>query len=403
MFLLFTCFVSAAWSQENLIYLYGEVETFENNYKGYIRWGDEEVFCFDYFNATKLDNPNDKNYLRFNIDQKQGTSWLEGIDWDIRSIWKDQRPTIRHEFNCEFGDIQSFEIQGDKKVRLKLRNGVELNVGGSGYNDIGTIVSILDEDLGEVKLRWNKIKKITFSLPADNNGPTFGKPIYGKVNTHRKGSFTGFVQWDKDERVENDLLDGKSNDGEVSIAFGKIDKIVKKDEGSSVSLNSGRQFYLTGSNDVNKSNRGIVVYGEGVGEIIVPWKSFVSLEIDKNITPHLDTSRNEPAKHLEGQVFLYDNSMVTGKIIYDLDEAWQFETLEGEDDHIRYRIPFKNIKSIRPKNYDYSLVTLKNNDAILLGKLRDVSDENDGLLVILSEKDEPQYVAWDQISEIIFN
>jgi len=388
-------------AEDNSIYLHGEVETFENTYKGYIRWGKEEVFCFDYFNASKLETQYNKEYLK--SVENQNTSWLDDIDWDISSIWEDKRSSLRHEFNCEFGDIRSVEVLGENKVKLRLKNGVLLKVGGSGYNDIGTTINIIDEDLGEVKLRWNKIKRITFSSLRDRQGPTFGKPIYGKVNTYRKGSFTGYVQWDRDERVHQDLLDGKSRDGEVAIAFGKISKIEKGRNGSKVSLNSGREFYLTGSNDVNGGNRGVVVYVDGVGEIIVPWKSFLSLDIVEEKDKAMDVSQYKNIKQMEGKVFLYDNSSVSGKIIYDLDETWQFETLEGEDDHIKYRIPFKNIKSIKPKNYDYSLVTLKNNESFLLGRLRDVSDDNDGLLVISRSNTEPKFVAWDEISEIVFN
>ncbi len=386
-------------AQDKSIYIYGEVETINNNYKGFIRWGDEEVFWFDYFNGTKLENGYYHKHAK--KDKKDEDSWFD-INLDIRSIWEDRKSSVEHVFSCEFGEIKSMNILGRSKVKLELHNGEFINVGG-GSNDFGETIVVLDEEIGEVKLRWNKITKVKFLRGSKSNGEIFGKALYGKVNTFRKGSFTGYIQWDKDERVSEDLLDGDNRDGDVSIAFGKISNIRKERNGCAIELNSGRNFFLTGSNDVNSGNRGILVYQEGIGEVEIPWKSFSSLELFDQIKNPLDVQKYSSPDMLEGKVYLYDNSVLEGKIIYDLDETWEFESLDGDDDEIKYKIPFRNIKRIKPKNYDYSMVTFRNQETLLLGKARDISDRNGGLLVIEEKQNDPQYVAWEEISEIVFN
>lgn len=396
---LFTSLPLKAQDDDRSMLMYGTIETIDNTYKGYLRWGKEEVFWFDFFNASKINN----DYYRKNINEKEDrkSAWYE-IDWSISSIWEDKRSGISHEFSCQFGNIKELIITGSERARVLLKNGVEIGVNGSGYNDMGGSISIIDEEIGKVNVRWSKINKIVFESGSKSNGKTHGNALFGTVNTYRKGSFTGFVQWDLDERVSTDLLDGDNNDGDVSIAFGKITSIDKYRNGSKVKLKSGREFYLTGSNDVNSENRGIIVIMEDIGEVKIPWNSFESVTFSNPEKKMFSYDDFKAPSGIEGAVYLHDNKSISGKIIYDIDEVWEFETLEGDDDDIAYRIPFRNIKNIEPKNYAYSLVTLKNNNKLLLGGGRDVSDKNDGMLVLKEGTKDPEFIQWGKISEIVF-
>jgi hypothetical protein len=91
----------------------------------------------------------------------------------------------------------------------------------------------------------------------------------------------------------------------------------------------------------------------------------------------------------------------TGAIIFDLDESFDYEVLNGEIDDNEYIIPFRNISSITPKNYNYSEVILKNGEKLVLGDSQDVSDENEGLVVLTG--DDPIYIPWKKIAKINFN
>ena len=106
---------------------------------------------------------------------------------------------------------------------------------------------------------------------------------------------------------------------------------------------------------------------------------------------------------LSGTVVTVDGDEYQGLLVYDLDEAWEFEILDGRDDNVEFDIPFMNVKSIVPKNYNYSLVTLKNGETLLIGDERDVTDSNDGVLIFTSKNGEPTYVKWSKIDEIIFD
>ena len=81
--------------------------------------------------------------------------------------------------------------------------------------------------------------------------------------------------------------------------------------------------------------------------------------------------------------------------------VWNF--LQGKDDDVEYIIPMESIKSIRPRNYDNSEIVLKNGTELMLGESRDVSEDNDGVLVFTSANGDPKYIAWEDVKEITFN
>ena len=84
------------------------------------------------------------------------------------------------------------------------------------------------------------------------------------------GDFEGYVMWDKEECLSTDLLDGESEDGDLSIEMGRIASIEPRGRSSSiVILDDGRKLRLRGSNDVDDDNRGIMIEDERYGKITV--------------------------------------------------------------------------------------------------------------------------------------
>ncbi len=386
-----------AQNTEGLIY--GKVYTGDNVYLGQLRWGKEEAFWNDHFNASKTSNKNN-DYRPRNRDSDDG-SW-SNFDWSFSSIW-DNKSSKTHQFVTQFGDIKIIENYGGQAL-LTLKDGTEVMVNGSGYNDLSPSVRVLDGELGEVSIKWSRVEKVEFLPTPANLKPTMGIGLFGTVNVYRKGDLTGYIQWDHDERLSTDKLDGDTRDGDLSISFSKIRSIESGRGGSDVELLDGRKFYLTGSNDVNSENRGIIITIEGVGKVDVPWKVFNSVRFDPNAnsTGASYVSYKVP-RRLSGTVHTYDDDRLRGRIVFDLDEALDIEFLEGKDDELEYRIPFRNIKSIRPKNYNYSQIELRNGGTILLGDGRDVSDSNDGILVFTRENAEPEYISWKKVSKIVFD
>jgi hypothetical protein len=323
------------------------------------------------------------------------------FDWDILSIWENK--STLHQFGCQFGDIKSLEILNNSNVRLRFKNGMQIEVNGDGYNDIDTKIQVLDKDLGWTSLKWEKVTKVEFSSIPVGTSILATQPLYGIVETNRNERFQGFIQWDHDERVGSDKLDGDSDDGKVAIAFSEIASIEKSGGGSEVVFKSGKQVRLTGSNDVDSDNRGIIVLQPGKGMIDIPWSSFKKVTFDKapNSGPTYESFVSP--KPLVGKVILFDGNNISGTMIFDLDETLDVETLEGKDNEIEYTIPFRNIKSIKPKNADYSIVELKNGETLLLGEGRDVSENNDGVIILIKGQKEPKHLRWRNIEQIIFN
>jgi len=382
-------------------FIYGEVSTIDGNkYEGQIRWGKEEAYWHDIFNATKTSNEHFK-YLS-SSEKKDATQRDWGsIDWRIISIWSDEYSNVLHQFSCRFGDISSIEVTGRNRLMLTLKDDSYMELSG-GSNDVGTSVHVMDSELGEVKIRWDRIDRVVFKETPKKLSERFGKPLYGEVETRQNGKFEGYIQWDHDERMSQDKLDGKSKEGNMSIAFEKIAKIRNEGNSSYVELQSGRSMMISGTNDVNTGNRGIIVSMDEVGRVDIPWNEFkeVTFEESKG-SGQSYRSYGKPSK-LEGKVVTQAEVEYTGIIVFDIDEALDIELIQGKDDQVEYIIPIRNINKITPRNYNYSTVELRNGSKVLIGDSQDVSERNSGVLIFEKGAKAPIYVAWKKVSEIIF-
>ena len=362
--------------------MYGKVTTVSGDkYTGAIRWGTDnsqkaEVFWVELFNGTKTSN----DFLRFLTKsevqelsgKEEGDSWLN-LDLGVLSIWEDKFSRTQHEFKSRFGDIKSIEPLRRDRAKVTLKNGAVLEIAGGNSEDLGGSIGVLDFELGEVKLSWGRIDKVEFMAAPKGYKETFGEPIYGIVNAGRKGTFRS------------------------------IQKIEKNRNGVDLTLRSGRTLYLTGSNDVNDGNRGILIHDPEVGQVKVPWRDFIDLEINNDESLGMSYDDFPVSKGINATVITIQGDEFKGLLAFDLDEAWEFEVLDANDDNVAYQIPFRNIKSITPKNYNYSMVELKNGEFLLLGDHRDVSRENAGVLVFVSKSGDPEYIRWEDIKNITFN
>ena len=389
---------------QNICMLYGSVTTIEGKtYEGPIRWGNEEVFLSDLFNSEKVSNPYLKylNKSNFKTNYKSSSRSNNG-DWVNVSIntKRNNSDYLGRKFQCRFGDIKSITITGRTSVNLELRSEKHINLNG-GSNDINTRISVLDNELGLLSLNWNKIDVIQFFRPTQKTSDSFGQGIYGKLTT-TQGVFTGFVQWDHDERLLDDKLDGKSSDGDLKIPFKKIKNITKLDNNCLVKLISGRELKLYGTNDVNSSNKGIIMNLPNIGRADFHWKHFISFEILDEVAPEslCDTSFPD-SERLYGKIITKSNEEFEGVIVYDLDEAMDSELLNGYNDDIKFSIPFRNIESIKPMANDYAAVVLKSGEKLFLGDQTDVSYKNAGVLIFTSSE-EFNIFKWDDIEKIIF-
>jgi len=392
-------------------FIYGVVYTEDGkSYEGPIRWGKEEVYWTDIFNASKERNENLK-YLsaeqRDQLDDRQfrngdwGDRFARSFGWSSSDEGRDYYHTYVHQFSCQFGEIKTLRPAGRNSAELEMRNGVIVEVDGEGYNDIGLDIKILDKELDEVEVYWDRIDKIEFRETPSKLTARFGIPLYGTVEAFGS-KFTGFIQWDHDERLSVDKLDGDSDDGDMSIEFGKIKSIERVGGRSRVTLKSGREITLDGSNDVSSGHRGVIVMNNEFASIDIPWREFDKVTfLDKAGSLPTYGSFNSQ-KELSGSVTAYDGRVYTGKIVFDLDEAYDSELLQGKEGEFEYAMPFRNISSLTTDGEYQCSVTLKSGKKIKLGDGQDVDERNQGVLIFENGKNAPAYISWRDVREVIF-
>jgi hypothetical protein len=376
-------------------YLYGTITTkSDNEYTGLLRWGTEETFWDDLFNSTKGDLP----YLEANRKQTRRRNRIKIFGIPIGYRWDDTGSSRM--YIARFGDIREIEARRGDNIRVTMKDGEVYEMEG-GSNDIGATVTVLDDSLGEVKVEWDRIDRIVFqSTPSGVRPPAYR--LFGKVKTE-DDVFEGHIQWDVQECLSTDKLDGEADDGDLSIEMGHISAIEKRNRnGSHVELKDGRKLVLEDTNDVDDSLRGIHVEDPRYGRVKISWEAFERAEFSEVDHSGRGYDDYAPARKLRGTVTDYNDQTHSGDLVFDLDEAKSWEMLNGSRDDVEYYIPFEMIRSVEPQRGDESKVVLKNDIELLLRDGQDVSESNDGVVVLRANGRET-YLSWDEIKRVQFD
>lgn len=408
-------FANPAMSQDEG-HIYGKITLDDGKtYEGAIRWGKEEIYWNDIFNASKERN----NFLKYlssdEVEELRERLYRYDNDgwgsWDDRvfnwvsnrndgNYYRYDKKEFVHQFACQFGDIKAIYPTGSRWVELELRDGTKVELDGEGYNDIGTKVQVADKELGEIDLYWNRIEKVEFMNTPSKLAVKFGEPLYGTVEAFGN-KYTGYIQWDKDERVTTDKLDGDSEDGKMSIEFGKIKSIERRGSRSIVTLKSGREFTMTGSNDVSEGHRGIIVMNKDFVAVELPWDECYKVDFEEKPGAAVVTyNQFKPSKQLNAKVTTADGKTVSGRIVYDLDEEFDHELLQGKAGDIEFVTAFRDVKKITAQEHR-ATIELRNGKTIKLDEAQDVGERNHGLLVF-SDANTASYVPWEDVREIEF-
>ena len=397
-------FALQLFAQANQSFLYGTITTYDREtYTGQIRWGEEEAFWTDHFDAEKLFNDHIDHLSEKEMGELAERKISNWGNYNGKSKNKEeamQQVSFVHQLSCRFGEIKSLDIRRIDKVEVTFRDGSRFRVSGDGYNDIGTEIIMFDPVKGEIEFDWLEVLNIEFKSPPADFKSSIGNPLYGKVKTSQ-GEFKGYVQWDKDERVSIDRLDGTDENGKKhKIEFGEVASIARVSRGSRVVLFSGEEYVLRGTNDVNSQNRGIVVSNPDFGRVVIDWDDFEEVQFAKEM-PANDFSYADfkMPKAIAGEVKMKNGAVKKGKIVFDLDEAFDFEHLNGEVEQSEYSIPFRSIRQIIPNGRKESKIILRSNKELMLTSSQDVNSKNDGLL-IFENGNEPVYVGWDDLESI---
>ncbi len=143
-------------------------------------------------------------------------------------------------------------------------------------------IRVADPGLGIVEVEWDDLRALRLHPPSGGvDYDAFGGtgPLYGVVASRSGDEFEGWIRWDADEEWTWDYLDGVSDNVELEVEFGMIRQIAQSEDGLvGVTLQDGRSYELSGSNDVDGENRGVFVFPgagpgerEGVGQVGTDW------------------------------------------------------------------------------------------------------------------------------------
>ncbi len=371
-------------------FIYGVVETTSgSSYEGFIRWGKEEAFWGDHFNATKEELPFEKYVPR--EERKSGVD-VFGVRLTVSSGLENRQVVVR------FGDLARIEVLRHERVELTFRNGSTLVV-EDGSNDIGAEIVVRDVKAGTIELPWRKVRSVRFMQAPTGLAP-YAARLYGTLTT-TSGSFEGFIQWDSEECLATDRLDGDSDDGEMSLEFGRIRTIERVSRSRArVELLDSRSFELSGTNDVDSDIRGIWVEDPRVGRVKVSWDAFRTLSFKPAPSSGPAYSSFAASRPLRGKVTDVKGTTTTDRLVFDVDESESWEMLDGTADGVDYSIPFALVASIEPKGRHGSQVTLRSGVSVRLEDSHDVTEDNSGVLLVAGPETEPKYVPWDEIARI---
>lgn len=244
-------------------------------------WSDLQTIDFTSPGST----PPAESRLFGTMTTRTGMEFTGYVTWDVDEIYSTDildGDEDGHRMRIPFGDIASIERHSMWGAKVTLHNGETMIL--EGTNDVDASISgisISDPALGQVKLDWDDFDIVRFhGTEAESAFANFdgGRPIEGTVVTRGGDSYTGQIIWDRDEAYTWEMLNGEINDVEFQIEFSNIAGIVRTNRGSVITLKDGRTFELSGSNDVDRGNRGILIRTDG-REFEVEWNDFAELRL----------------------------------------------------------------------------------------------------------------------------
>ena len=380
-------------------FLYGRVTTDDGvTYEGRLRWGgDEEAFWGDYFNGFKDENP---WVAHAPLEQLKERRSLEIFGVEI-AHWNRQI-NLGRPFMARFGDIARLEAHG-RDLRVTLKSGTVFHLDRFASDDFADGVRVWDGRRGVVDL-FDEWRIRTIDLLPTASLDTAPDRLHGTVRT-RQGDFTGFVQWDREEGVGSDELDGHTADGERSLRFDTIRSIARTSPDSSlVTLLDGREVVLSGTRNVGHGNRGVYVDDRRYGRVLISWDAFERIDFSPGGTGPA-YGDFPPGRPLTGHVTTRGGRRLAGRLVYDLDESETTETLDAPSHGVDYTIPLGLIASIvlpgpEERGAERARVTLHSGEELHLEHAGDLSERNAGMLIFVDGRERPEYVRWTDIAQV---
>ncbi len=371
--------------------IYGTVTTVNGDqHTGAIRWDKNENFWDDMIDAVKIEG--------IKVERQSGVN-IRAFGMQIVTADSHGNRWVHPQFTIPVGHLASIEPTSGKEVLLKLKNGAVLE--GRESADMGSHmrgIVVETEAEGEADLEWRDIDRIEFS---QGPGGRDQDRLFGTVETDI-GEFTGYIVWDKDESLGEDILDGEADGQDRKVPMENIRSIEKAgSRGSLVTLKSGKELELRGTNDVNDDNRGIAITIAALGRVTVDWDEFQKVTF-KDPPPSLRYDQFDGGRALTGTLTTQDGETWSGQIIWDRDESYTWECIDGKIREVQFEIQFQYIARIDRASSGSARVVLLDDLEFKLRDSNDVNHENKGILIRTEDGEEIE-ISWDELDSVEFS
>ncbi len=345
--------------------IYGTVRTKDGaGHEGFVRWDRNEGSWSDLLDATKLD---------------QGVAGLSGV---------------------RFGHVRKITSVGQNQAIFLLRSGQEIGMQGRS-SDLGgpTMrgIAVVHRSRGEVKLDWDDVRSVEFHAAPEGAAPP-GNRLHGTLATQSGMAFTGYVAWDVDEIHSMDELDGDAQGLRHEIPFGAVASIRRAGHRSAdVTLHTGEQIRLSGTNDVNRSNRGITVSDPNLGQVKVDWRDFASVRFH-GAAAEESFADYDGGQAIRGAVVTATGEEFQGAVRWDRDEYRDWEMLNGEAGGVDFNVEFSKIARIVKLDGSSSEVLLRDGRSFVLRGSNDVGEGHRG--IVIESDGAVHQVNWAEFREL---
>lgn len=344
--------------------LYGTVRTvYGSQFTGYLRWDRNEGSTVDLLDASK--------------PRRRGGSSVSGI---------------------RFGHVDRIEVLDGRSAQFTLKSGDQIELTSSA-SDLGSGLRslVVDEGDGNVaEFEWRDLEEIDFSEPGAQ--PPAENRLYGTLTTRAGMQFTGYVTWDVDEIYSTDLLDGDADGHRHKIPFGEISTIERHSSwGARVTLRSGESMILEDTNDVDSSIRNISISDPNLGQVLLHWDEFDMVEFHGLRDEAL--IQFDGGDRISGTVVTRDGDAYTGDLVWDNDEEFTWEMLNGDLDDVEFNVEFGNIERI-VKTRSGADVTLYDGRTFELSGSNDVDHGNRGIRIRTDGREFE--IDWEDFAEVTF-
>jgi hypothetical protein len=372
--------------------LFGQVITRDGQaVEGYIRWEGAGAVSKDILDGRRprpqpyLQEAErlDPDYARRMRDQRTIEAFGVRIVWDVDD--GDHGPTTR--WAVRFEHLRAITLDSTSGAVVQLVD--------------GTQVALRDDegDLGR-----HRLAQVEFYDPPAGAAARTDARLRATVELDDGRAFAGLLTWPSGGLMTTDSLSVRDEDAQRRIPFRAVNVVEVLADGSVRLAATGdgvsRISRLGGS---GRGPAAIAIVDDGLGRVTIPWQRVSRVTLDHRVpiqsqSVHHDRDAFRP---IEGVVEARDGRRLQGRIRWDNDHEFGWETLEARMGDVVLDIDFSAITAVTRDGADGVRIDLVDGRVLDVDATADLGPENSGLFV--REPGRPtRLVRWGDVSRVEF-